>query len=146
MKLGYYNPYMLTGTVLMAVGCGLMSTFNASTSHQYWIPYQVLMGLSGGMIGTMPLIAVQTVVRDDQIPVATAMVILFQFFGGSVWLAVAQAVLQNKLINALSILARETGGAVVPEKILQIGAGFVGASFLEWNSVKGRSLIPGEDA
>lgn len=42
--LGYYTPFMYLSTVFMAVGGGLLTTFNVNTGHARWIGYQVLVG------------------------------------------------------------------------------------------------------
>lgn len=38
---GYYTPFMLLSSVLMAIGAGLLSTFETTTGHAAWIGYQV---------------------------------------------------------------------------------------------------------
>ncbi|OKL57718.1 hypothetical protein UA08_07126 [Talaromyces atroroseus] len=47
-RLGYYLPSTVLGTVLAAVGAGLMSTFTPSTSTATWICYQIIAGVGRG--------------------------------------------------------------------------------------------------
>lgn len=46
--LGYYAPFMIISSVLMAVGVGLMTTWTTHTNHSMWIGYQVIYGLGVG--------------------------------------------------------------------------------------------------
>ena len=45
---GYYTPWMILSSVLMATGAGLLSTFKISTGHAMWIGYQVIYGFGVG--------------------------------------------------------------------------------------------------
>lgn len=47
-KLGYYLPVSLVGAVLIAIGNGLLSTFDPNTSTGKWIGYQILVGAGQG--------------------------------------------------------------------------------------------------
>ena len=40
-KTGYYTPWLIVGTALMIVGCGLLTTFDADTSIGRSVGYQV---------------------------------------------------------------------------------------------------------
>ncbi|KAJ5090236.1 Major facilitator superfamily domain general substrate transporter [Penicillium argentinense] len=100
--LGYPNPYMILGTVLMSVATGLFSTFTMTTNHNLWIPFQVLQGLGVGMTLSMPYVATQTALKPEDIAVGTAMLQSFQFFGASVWLAAGESIFENKLVAQLS--------------------------------------------
>ena len=99
--IGYPNIYLLLGTGLMSIATGLMSTFSPGTSHQLWIPYQVLQGLGIGMVLSMPYVATQTVLKPEDIPVGTALLQCFQFLGAAVYLAVAQSVFENSVHSNL---------------------------------------------
>lgn len=48
-KLGYYTPFMLAGSGLLAVGAGLMSTLMATTPVGNWIGYQIISGVGTGV-------------------------------------------------------------------------------------------------
>jgi hypothetical protein len=123
--LGYANPFILAGTALMSIGTGLITTFKPTTSHQHWIPYQVLQGLGAGMTLSMPYVATQTILRGDDIPVGTSMVQLFQFLGGSVFLAISQALFANTLVDSLSKLSSVGIGTTEIEKIMHAGSASV---------------------
>ncbi|RAH50914.1 MFS general substrate transporter [Aspergillus brunneoviolaceus CBS 621.78] len=131
--LGYPNPYLLLGTALMNIATGLFSTFILTTSHEHWIPFQVLQGLGAGMTLSMPYVATQTVLYPADVPVGTSLLQCFQFFGAAVNLAIAEALFDNKLVTGLGDLGLP---AAEVERI-------VSAGFAEVRSVVPYSYLSG---
>lgn len=58
---GLYVPSMLAGSILMAIGVGLMSTFKASTSCGVYIGYRIIASAGIGFGFDGPQLAAQTV-------------------------------------------------------------------------------------
>lgn len=56
--LGYYAPFMIISSLLMAIGVGLMSTWKSDTNHSMWIGYQVIYGLGVGFGMQQPYVPV----------------------------------------------------------------------------------------
>ncbi|KAH8799180.1 major facilitator superfamily domain-containing protein [Xylogone sp. PMI_703] len=100
-KLGYYNPWMLIGTIFLSIACGLFSTFHTDTGSSKWIGYQVIFGAGTGAAMPMCVIAVMAVLPQDDIPVGTAIIVFFQFLGGSIVLAIAENLFSSQLMKAL---------------------------------------------
>ncbi|KAI0164198.1 major facilitator superfamily domain-containing protein [Xylariaceae sp. FL1272] len=98
---GYYNPVLLVGLTLMAIGAGLIATFTIRTHLSRWFGYQVITGLGTGVGFQIPVIVVQNTVSQDLVPQGSACVQFFQVLGGALFIAVAQTVFQNGLINSL---------------------------------------------
>lgn len=46
--MGFYLPWVLTGTSFTAIGYGLLSTLQPDTSVHKWLGYQVLYGVGIG--------------------------------------------------------------------------------------------------
>lgn len=69
--LGYYTPWMILSSLLMATGAGLLSTFRVGTGHAMWIGYQAIYGLGVGAGMQQGAIAAQTVCTLEDIPTAT---------------------------------------------------------------------------
>jgi ABC-type Fe3+ transport system permease subunit len=65
------------------------------------IGYQIIFAAGLGMSLEQCNIAVQTVLRDDQIPAGTSLVILARSLGGVIGSAIGQAVFQDGLAKAL---------------------------------------------
>ena len=95
--IGYYTPVMVIGSVLVAVGAGLITTFKVDTSAVKWVMYQLLFGTGAGLAFQQPYTAVQTVLPEDK--VATALVVLSftQELGGIIALAISQNIFQHRL-------------------------------------------------
>jgi len=47
-RFGYYVPFMIAGACFMAVGSGLITTWDMGTKNERWIGFQVLFGLGVG--------------------------------------------------------------------------------------------------
>ncbi|CAG8932599.1 unnamed protein product [Penicillium salamii] len=115
--LGYYTPFMILSSVLMAIGAGLLSTFQPETSSSKWIGYQVIFGAGVGVGMQQALIAVQNSLPPKDIPIATATVMFAQTLGGAVFISVAQNIFTNDLVKNLLHIS-----GVDPARVLDLGA------------------------
>lgn len=100
--LGYVNPFMIAATILTSIGAGLLTTWDLNTGPGKWIGYQVLIGVGIGLGLQLPLLAIQTVLEPQEIPVATALVLFMQLFGAAVFVSVGQSILTNRLVSYVS--------------------------------------------
>ncbi|WYZ37919.1 hypothetical protein EsH8_II_001425 [Colletotrichum jinshuiense] len=105
--VGYYNAIILPSLVLFTVGAGMITTFDLGTPMREWFGYQVLAGLGIGAGFQIGVLVVQTVLPQDDVPVATACVQFFQSFGGAIMIAVAQSLFQTGLIDGVTSNAPE---------------------------------------
>jgi Na+/melibiose symporter-like transporter len=62
-KYGHYMPVILVGQVICAVGTGLLTRVNMSTSTVEWAVAMVLTGIGLGMGINAPHIAIQAVME-----------------------------------------------------------------------------------
>lgn len=111
--LGYYTPFMLISAVLMAIGAGLLSSFSVETNSPRWIGFQFIFGAGVGFGMQQTLIAVQTALPDDDIPIATAMMMFAQTLGGALFISVAQNVFTNQLIKNLQSVVPDLDPGIV---------------------------------
>ncbi|KAK4616533.1 MFS-type efflux pump MFS1 [Fulvia fulva] len=133
--IGYYTPFAILSSVMMAIGTGLLTTFTTSTGAGQWIGYQIIAGLGVGFGFQQTMLAAQTCLPKEDVPIGTAIVIFFQTLGGALFVSVSQNVFANRLVSGL--------GQVVPELdprvVLESGATTLGdvipETFLE--AVKG---------
>ena len=116
--IGYYTPFMILSSIFMAVGAGLIATFEVTTGHNAWIGYQVIYGFGVGMGMQQPLMAAQTVLSLDDVPTGTAMIMFFQTLGGALMVSVAQNIFTNRLLSNLV----ERVPNVDPSIVLSVGA------------------------
>ncbi|KAJ7661537.1 major facilitator superfamily transporter [Mycena polygramma] len=111
--LGYYTPFMILSSVLMAVGAGLISTFGVHTGHAHWIGFQIIYGLGVGFGMQQPTIAAQAVLSLQDIPTGTSIMMFAQTLGGALFVSVAQNVFQNKLAAGLAASVPNVNPAIV---------------------------------
>ena len=100
-KVGYYLPFSVFSAILLAVGAGLISTFGPYEDTGKWIGYQILVGAGRGSGLQMPIVAVQNNLQPMQIPVAMAMVMFSQTFGGAMFLSFGDTIFTNSLRSLL---------------------------------------------
>ena len=98
---GYYTPFMIASSILMAIGAGLIATFKVDSPPAHWIGYQILYGLGVGIGMQQSLIAVQAVLDIKDVPTGTSVLIFAQTFGGALFISVAQNVFTNRLASNL---------------------------------------------
>ena len=99
---GYYAPFMILGTVLMAAGSGLLTTFHVETTKSQWIGYEIIFGYGLGMAMQMPSMAAQTVLRSADVPIGASLMFFAQWLGGAIFVSVGQNVLTTKLVSGLA--------------------------------------------
>lgn len=115
-KIGYYTPFMILGSCLMAVGTGLLTTWDASTPSSMWIGFQIILGLGVGYTMQHPNLAIQIVLPKQDVATGTALLSLSQTLGGAVMVAVGQNVFIDKFTTSLEHI-----GGLNPEHVVSSG-------------------------
>jgi hypothetical protein len=98
---GCYTPFIIFGAALSCVGAGLVTTFNVDASFGKWFGYQILSGIGVGIGDQVPVLAVETVLELDDVPIATACLIFAQSLGGAIFISVAQNVFSNGVVRGV---------------------------------------------
>ncbi|KAJ4354473.1 uncharacterized protein N0V89_006210 [Didymosphaeria variabile] len=101
-KIGYYTPLAIMGACLMSIGAGLLTTLQVDTGASKWIGYQVLYGLGVGYCFQSPMLAAQTVLPKQEVPMGLALILFGQLLGASIFVSVGENVLSNQLLQRLS--------------------------------------------
>ena len=112
-NLGYYGPFLLLSTVLASIGAGLLTTFQVTTAHPAWIGFQVLYGAGIGSGMQVAFVIVQAALPAADIPIATALMMFSQLFGGTLFTSVAQNVFSNLLTQDLMRAAPNVPPSIV---------------------------------
>lgn len=115
---GYYTPFLIVSAAIAAIGTGLITLYDIDISTGKWIGYQIVVGAGVGAGFQVPMTAVQTVLKPEDIPIGTAAVMFFQTLGGALFIAVGQSVFQNGLISGIVKYAPD----VTPKAIIGAGA------------------------
>ncbi|KAF1838625.1 MFS general substrate transporter [Decorospora gaudefroyi] len=111
--LGYYTPFILVSSILMAIGGGLLTTLEVDSGSPKWIGYQFIFGAGVGLGMSQTLVAVQTVLPANDIPIGTAIVIFSQTLGGALFVSVGQNVFTNQLIKNLASVVPDVDASLV---------------------------------
>ncbi|TGZ78952.1 MFS general substrate transporter [Ascodesmis nigricans] len=102
--LGQYAPFIIVGTAISTVGIGLLTTLEVDSGAGKWIGYQLIAGIGIGLAMQQPMIAAQTVLKTEDIPVGTAAIIFSQTLGGALFIAVGLNIFTNEFSSKLSKL------------------------------------------
>lgn len=76
-----------------------MTTWQVDTETGKWVGYQIISGFGTGMALALPQVAVQPGLAPQDISIAISMTIFLQFFGGALFVSVANNVLNNRLVG-----------------------------------------------
>ncbi|RLM00569.1 hypothetical protein CFD26_108157 [Aspergillus turcosus] len=101
-QIGYYTPFLMAGLALLALGAGLMSTFQPDTASPKWIGYQIIFGAALGCAVQQPLLAMQASLPKPDIPIGTAIMFFSQTLGGTIFLSIAQTVFDTLLMTGIT--------------------------------------------
>jgi len=112
-RIGFYVPFMYLGTVLMAVGNGLLTTLTADAPSSHWIGYQAIAGLGVGFGMQQSNLAVQTCLANRDVPVGISIIFFFQTLGGAIFMSVGQNTFITKFFSALEGISGVDASIVV---------------------------------
>ncbi|KAG8530587.1 uncharacterized protein KY384_005090 [Bacidia gigantensis] len=115
---GYYWPMIFAGSIIAAIGSGLLYTLDIGTSSSHWIGYQALVGIGCGLAFQVPVIVNQASVSPSDISAITAITLFFQTIGGALVVSAGQTGFANRLLSRIPIEAP----SVDPAKVVATGA------------------------
>ncbi|SDU73527.1 MDR family MFS transporter [Gordonia westfalica] len=115
-KYGRWKNYLVAGSIVMAVGFGLLATIDAHTNMAVLSGYLFALGLGMGMTMQNLVLAVQNTVEPKNLGAATSTVTFFRSLGGAAGVSVLGAVLSNHVTDLIGQGLRAIG-------ITQTGSG-----------------------
>ncbi|KXH43249.1 major facilitator superfamily transporter [Colletotrichum nymphaeae SA-01] len=116
--VGWYQPWLMTGASLAAIGAGLIYMLDIDSTSAQWIGFQFVAGVGTGLAMQPPVIIANAITPKQDNSMAMSDVLFFQFIGGTFGIGMAQAIFNNGLISSLPELAP----MVSPAEVLSIGA------------------------
>lgn len=116
--VGWYQPWLMTGAAIAAVGSGLIYMLDIYSTNAQWIGYQILAGVGTGLAMQPPVIVANAITPKIDNSMAMSDVLFFQFIGGSFGIAIAQGIFNNGLVGSLPRLAPNLTVA----EVLSVGA------------------------
>lgn len=99
--VGYCRPFMVAGGALMAVGAGLMTILTPESPPSLYLGLQIIIGAGGGLGIQQAFTAIGTVIPDDDIPLASSVIIFSQMIGSTVFVTAAQNIFTGILTKKL---------------------------------------------
>ncbi|KAL7274281.1 hypothetical protein RUND412_002827 [Rhizina undulata] len=115
--VGYYVPFLIAGSVVFTIGCGMLYTIAIDSPPKIWIGYQLLCGLGSGFGVQIPFTAVQTVLSEEDLPIGNALAVFFSQLGGTLTISIGQSILTNTLTR--EVLRQTT---INPQDLILWGA------------------------
>lgn len=124
-RLGYYTPWFTAGGLLAVTGSALMYTVRADTSLARIYGYTVVLGSGVGMWLQASLSVAQAVVSPGDVPAAVGLVMLGQFVGICISLAVANTVFLNDARRAIQAILPDVPSETIGSAIQGSTNGFL---------------------
>ena len=124
-KIGYFQPFLLLGSILATIGAGLIYTLDIGSSVGRYIGYQIIFGAGLGTAIQVPVIAAQALSDMSDIPLVTSSILFFQLSSGAFSVSAAQSIFNNELIKNLGTLATGVDAA----QVIQAGSTRIPESF-----------------
>ncbi|KAJ7449107.1 MFS general substrate transporter [Mycena galericulata] len=104
-RTGHYRTIIHLGFGVWSIACGCISTIQPGTSKAVLVVYMLLAGIGAGQTMQTTTVAAQASVARRDMSVVTAMRNFLRLLGGTLSLAVASTLLNNKLRTAMQALA-----------------------------------------
>jgi hypothetical protein len=115
---GQYVPFVYMTVLFMAIGSGLLTTFDVDSGSPMWIGYQFIFGAGVGFGMQAAFTAVQTALPLEDIPIGTAIIMFAENLTAAIMVSVAQNVFTNQLKTNLGTYVP----SIDPSIILAVGA------------------------
>ncbi|EJC99877.1 MFS general substrate transporter [Fomitiporia mediterranea MF3/22] len=103
-RTGRYRSIIYIGFGVWAVGCGLLSTVNASSGTVRPVVYMLLAGIGAGQTLQTTTVAAQASVSRRDMSVVTAVRNFVRLLGGTLSLAIGSTIINNSLRAKMSAL------------------------------------------
>jgi MFS family permease len=123
-RTGRYLEIIWIGTIFMTLGFGLLINLNATSTLREIIPFQIVAGIGSGVLFEPPLIALQTLVSQDDTATATATFGFIRNVGLSLSIVIGGVVFQN----GMSLRAPQLRASGLPSNITDQFSGSAAAA------------------
>ncbi|KAK6837019.1 Major facilitator superfamily domain- general substrate transporter [Apiospora arundinis] len=117
-KTRFLQPYELVSGLLATAGAALLYTLEVDSSLARYIGPQVLFGLGIGLGNQVPMTALQSFSKPEDIASTTAVMLMCNSISGAYFVAAAQGLFSNRLLQTLAVIAP----SINPTKVLITGA------------------------
>ena len=121
-RTGKWKRYVVTGSVLLAVGTGLLGTLRFDTPYVLMALYMLVLGAGVGMLMQNLALVTQNSLHFSQMGVGSAAIAFFRSLGGTAGVAVLGAFLGHRItdlatagLERIGLPASAAGGGQIPD-------------------------------
>ncbi|PQE16236.1 hypothetical protein CJF32_00010731 [Rutstroemia sp. NJR-2017a WRK4] len=100
--IGYYVPSMIFATMSMSVGMAILSTLKYDSPIRLILGYQVPAGVGIGVALQQTVLAAQTILPMQDVPIGVSLMVLAQTLGGTIALSAANTIFTASLTSGIS--------------------------------------------
>ena len=124
-QTGWYSPWYLFGAIFVVIGEALLYTTTSATSTSAVYGYTVLAGIGAGSFIQASFSVAQATVGEELIPIAIGYITCAQVGGGTIALAIANAVFLNGASKSIAVIL-----PTVPIDQIQAAIAGAGSKFI----------------
>lgn len=95
------QPFVSGGSVVFAIGSGLLYILRVDDSAGTWIGYQLVAGIGAGACIQIPFLSVQVVLSAKDMPKGIALITFFNAMGGIVASPITSIIFSSNLLQQL---------------------------------------------
>ncbi|KAM0817451.1 putative Major facilitator superfamily (MFS) profile domain-containing protein [Seiridium cardinale] len=107
-QLGWWNPFVILGSVTVCLGGGLLTTIYPDISGSHWVGYQILGGVGYSLSSNLSHLAMQTSLPQDLVPLGASTLLSIISTSCAIFAAVGQAVFQKQLqVNLGPVISQD---------------------------------------
>ncbi|KAI1358477.1 putative MFS transporter [Xylaria arbuscula] len=117
-RLGYYKAFLIVGAIFLTIGGGLIYTLEPESGPGKYIGYQVFTAIGSGLVIQLNVIVAQALTARSDVAVATAIVLFWQFIGGTIGVSAAENIMNNYIVQSIPT----NNPNVTAAKVLATGA------------------------
>ncbi|KAL0935029.1 major facilitator superfamily transporter [Colletotrichum truncatum] len=97
---GYFVPPAIIGGLVGTAGCALLLLLTPDTPASHLMGFEILVAAGLGMATQQGFTAVQTVLPEEEVPIAIAAVVASQSLGGAIFISVGNTLFQSRFMQA----------------------------------------------
>ncbi|CAI7625259.1 unnamed protein product [Penicillium viridicatum] len=117
-KIGYYQPFLLAGSILATIGAGLIYTFDLTSGLGPIIGYQILYGTGTGLSVQIPIVVAGALSSTDDQAITMATVLFFQFISAAYGVGSTDSIMNNLLLKTIPKYMK----GINPEEVIAAGS------------------------
>ncbi|RAQ41712.1 MFS transporter [Aspergillus flavus] len=112
-KTRYTQPFEFIGALIMTAGMALIYILDVNSAQAMYIGAEVLFGFGVGICNQVPMTAVQGFSKLEDVSSATGIMVMCQTLSGAYFVAIAQSIFANRMLQTVLTSASHLDPALV---------------------------------